>query len=371
METFDAIVIGTGGIGSAVLHQLAKQGHHVLGLDRHPQAHQRGSSHGHTRIIRQGYFEHPDYVPLLLRAYELWRELERDSGRRLFHEISLLEAGRADGILIPGVLESVRQHGLTIERLSAREARKRFPFRFDDAMEVIIEPTGGYLLVEQCVQAQLDQAFRCGATWRQETMRQWSASASEVRVQTNQSTYAASRLVVCGGAWSSALLRDLGVPLGVVEKHLYWFDAPADACNELPVFYFETGHGDFYGFPSLGSEGMKLAQHSGGRRHAAPFDVDSVTDEQDLRQVQQFMASRANFAYGSVTSRKACMYTMSPDGHFVIDRHPSHRNICFAAGLSGHGFKFSPVLGLVLAQLAMQGEPELSVDFLGLDRFSR
>jgi monomeric sarcosine oxidase len=370
MESYDVIVIGTGGIGSGVLHQIAKHGHRVLGLDRHPQAHARGSSHGETRIIRQGYFEHPDYVPLLRRAYALWRDLENETQRTLFHQTGLLEVGPVEGTLIPGVLDSAGQHGIEIERLTAEEARRTFPFHIPDEMEVIVEPTGGLLLVEACVQAQLDQAIQHGATWRQQPVRAWSASGSQVRIETSESVYLAEQLVICGGAWSAELLQDLGIPLQILEKHLYWFAAPPQPVEDLPVYFFETRHGDFYGFPPLGAAGLKLAQHSGGRPHATPFELDAAIDEEDFRQVQQFMGKHFNFTCGPLQSSKACMYTMSPDGHFIVDRHPLYDNVSFAAGLSGHGFKFSPVLGLALAQMAMGVQPELPTGFLELERFS-
>ena len=370
METYDAIVIGTGGVGSAVLHQLAKHGHRVLGLDRYPQAHAHGSSHGQTRIIRQGYFEHPDYVPLLLRTYELWRELEQETKQILFHQTGLLEVGPADGVLIPGVLESAGQYGLEIERLRPQEARRRFPFRIPDEMEVIVEPTGGYLLVENCVQTQLDQAVLLGANWRQEAVTDWSVSGNQVRVRTTQADYQADRLIICGGAWSAELLQDIGVPLQIREKHLYWFDGPTEMTKDFPVYFFETSRGEFYGFPQHQGSGLKIAQHTGGRVHVRTFELDAAVDDQDLQQVEQFMADHFDFGYGPLQTRKACMYTMSPDGHFIVDRHPRYHNVVFAAGLSGHGFKFSPVLGVILAQMASDIVPDLPVGFLGLERFT-
>ena len=368
MESFDTIVIGTGGVGSATLHQLAKRGQRVLGLDRHPQAHSFGSSHGQFRIIRQAYFEHPDYVPLLLRVYELWRELEETAGASLFHQVGLVEVGPADGVLIPAVMQSVSQHDLEIEQLTAKETRERFPYFAHHDMQVVFEPTAGYLLVEDCVRAQLRLAVEEGATWRQESVLDWTAAKGEVQVRTADSSYAAEQLIICGGAWSASLLRDVGVKLQVIEKHQYWFGPPAGLPAEMPVFFFETSSGWFYGFPPMDGAGLKLAQHSGGRKRTGPFDLESARDDEDLEGVTRFAKTHFQGAMGELKSRQACMYTMSPDEHFILDRHPVHEKVHFAAGLSGHGFKFAPVLGLILAQLASGEEPELPVDFLRIDR---
>lgn len=368
METYDVIVIGTGGVGSAALFHLAKRGCRVLGLDPFPHAHAFGSSHGHTRIIRQGYFEHPDYVPLLLRAYELWRELESDAGVSLFHQIGLLEVGPADGALIPGVLQSVKQHDLDVEQLSAREARARFPFCIPDNMQVILEPTGGYLLVEDCVRAHLQLAIGHGATWKQEAVLDWIATENDVRVRTDATSYRAAKLVICGGAWSDALLGDLGVKLQVLEKHQYWFDSPPEPAGKLPIFFFETGQGDFYGFPRLGATGLKLAQHSGGRNHDGPFDLSTAEDDRDLEQVTHFAETHARFDFGKLLTRKACMYTMTPDGHFLVDQHPRYDHVFLAAGMSGHGFKFAPVIGLALSHLACGESTGVPIEFLQLNR---
>ena len=377
MESFDAIVIGTGGTGSSALFHLAKAGHRVLGLDQFPQAHANGSSHGQSRIIRQAYFEHPDYVPLLLRAYELWDELEQASNRKLFHQVGLLEVGPADGTLIGGVMQSVQQHKLPIETLTVDEAKRRFPFQIDDAMSVVFEPTGGYLLVEDCVRTHLQMAEQHGAKWREQRVLNWQSNDRGVTVQTETNTYSAGQLFICGGAWSTELVRDLGVPLAVTPKLQYWFRPAAGEngslaetkAKELPTYFFETPTGCFYGFPQIDEMGLKVAQHTGGQRLAGPVDLDSVSDDADLQATRQFVSQTLLLASDELLTQKACMYTMSPDEHFIVDRHPTEKSVVFAAGLSGHGFKFTSVLGELLANLAMGGYVPESADFLHLDRF--
>lgn len=380
MESFDAIVIGTGGVGSSALYHLAKAGHRVLGLDQFPQAHDNGSSHGQSRIIRQAYFEHPDYVPLLLRAYELWDELEQASQRTLFHQVGLLEVGPEDGVLISGVLQSVAQHDLPIERLTVSEARKRFPFSFDESDSVLFEPTGGFLLVEKCVEAHLHVAEKNGAAWRQERVVDWRPkSDGTVTVQTETQSYSAGSVVICGGAWSAELLQNLGVRLHVTPKLQYWFEpsrqssrsAEPQTSQEVPTYFFETKTGCFYGFPLINDglqDGFKVAQHTGGQKLEGPVTLKGIADDADLEATREFVEQTLPFASTSLVSTKACMYTMSPDEHFIVDRHPNEPNVVFAAGLSGHGFKFTSVLGELLAKLAVGTDWPGTSEFLRLNR---
>lgn len=374
MENFDVVVVGTGGVGSASLYHLAKRGLRVLGLDQFHQAHAKGSSHGETRIIRQAYFEHPDYVPLLLRAYTLWREVEQETGGQLFHQVGLLEVGPDDGMLIPGVMQSVSRHGLPIERLSPAEARQRFSLMIPDEMQVVFEPTAGYLLVEPCVQSHLDLAERSGAVWRQQAVVDWRASRSEVTVVTASDTYQASCMVVAAGAWSRQLLAGLGVPLRVVPKHQYWFaSSDVNIASSLPTYFYEVPEGCFYGFPDIRGLGlgMKVARHSGGEPTDGPVELSELSDAEDEMAVRRFAGTHLPAASAKLLSRQACMYTLSPDEHFVIGPHPQHANVVLACGLSGHGFKFTAVLGEVLADLAMGIETDFEIDFLGTTRFAR
>ena len=373
MEKYDAIVVGTGGVGSAALYHLASRGVRVLGLDQFSQAHSHGSSHGQSRIIRQAYFEHPDYVPLLLDAYRLWEDVERQSQRKLFHQVGLLEVGPSDGVLIPGVMQSVTQHHLPIEELDPRRASERFPFSVSADVSVVFEPTAGYLLVEDCVQTHLDLASELGADWRQQEVVQWKANTGSVEVHTKSESYEADQLLICGGAWSQSLLSEIGVPLRILSKHQYWFEAD-DVARDLPTFFFETSDGCFYGFPSIADEeeaqvGMKVARHSGGTFHDEPVELEHLTDSEDEAATRAFIAKHLPFCGERLLRQQACMYTVSPDEHFIIDRHPNLDRVVFAAGLSGHGFKFTSVLGRVLTDLALRTSEKPQTDFLGLSRF--
>lgn len=369
---YDAIVLGTGGVGSAALFHLAKRGARVLGLDRFPVGHDRGSSHGQSRLIRQAYFEHPDYVPLVRRAFELWSELEQAAGGQLYFETGLLEVGLPEGEVIKGVRESARLHGLEIEDLTAAETRRRFPqFQVGDELAAVFERRAGYLLVERCVEAHADQAARLGAEIVTGTsVSAWHADGSGVVVETDRGRYSADRLVIAAGAWSGALLAELGVPLEVRRKPLYWYATqdnsyrPASGC---PAFYFDLPHGAFYGIPQIDELGVKVAEHSGGQVVDDPLTVQREVLA-DHQRVAEFAAAHLPRATTRRTAHAVCMYTMSPDAHFIVDRHPRHPQVAFAAGLSGHGFKFTCVLGEALAELTLDGGTDLPIGFLSAGR---
>jgi sarcosine oxidase len=370
---FDVIVLGVGGVGSATLEQLARRGLKVLGLDRFPPGHDRGSSHGRTRLIRQAYFEHPDYVPLLKRAYDLWADLSERSGKTLYHQVGVFQAGRPDGTVVPGVLASARQHRLDVEQLSAREIADRFPgLRVPPPLVAVFERRAGYLDVEDCVRESARLAVEQGAQLQiGESIRSWKAEGTGVAVQTDRGTYFADRLVVSAGAWVGTLLAELGIPFQVVRKSLYWYSAPAELyspASGFPGFLYETDRGSFYGFPRIDDEGLKGAEHSGGLPVSDPLQVDRNPDPGETLRVEQFLAEYLPGVTREPRRFGTCLYTLSPDGHFVVDRHPEHPQVAFAAGLSGHGFKFVTVLGEVLADLVQHGRTNLPIDFLSCRR---
>ena len=374
MERYDAIVLGAGGVGSAALAHLARRGVRAVGIDRFSPPHDRGSSHGQSRVIRQAYFEHPHYVPLLVESYRLWHELERLHGERLFHQVGLIQLGPADGQVVPGVLRSAAEHGLTVEQMSAEAVQRRWPgIRVGSNLVGVFEPGAGYLRVEDCVRAHLEAARAAGADLLLDTeVHSWTASDREVRIQTSRGELAAERLVIAAGAWAGQLLADLNVPLVVRRKSLFWFEATAadyDVAAGFPVYLFELPDGVFYGFPKLDVRGVKVAEHTGGRQVADPLVVDRNVDDAEQRRVAAFLAAHLPRVSNDMSGHTVCLYTMSPDEHFVVDRHPGHENVVFAAGLSGHGFKFTPVLGRALAELALDGGTPLPFGFLSLKRF--
>lgn len=371
--TWDAIVVGAGGVGSAAAWQLARRGARTLVLDPFGRAHARGSSHGQTRIIRRAYFEHPDYVPLVERALTLWHELERESGQTLFERVGLVQVGPREGTVLAGVRASARQHGLEVAELSATETVARWPdLRVPEAWSAIFEPGAGLLWVERCVLAHLELAERAGARLAlDEPLMSWRASGPGVEVETPRGRYAASRLVVAAGPWSSRVLGSLGVELRVLRKPQFWFrigDGRYRATEGFPAWLYETDDGVFYGFPSLRRGELKAAEHSGGAVVPDPSLVDRELDPAGLGRLTEFLARHLPRVELSPVAHSVCLYTLSPDEHFVVDHLPEAPQVVLAAGLSGHGFKFTSVLGEVLAELALDGQSRQPVEFLRLSR---
>lgn len=383
--SYDVIVLGVGAMGAAAAWALARRGARVLGLEQHAPGHGLGSSGGQTRLVRQAYFEHPDYVPLLRRAYRLWDELGEASGSALLFRTGLVCAGRPDGEFVAGTRRAAREHGLALEELDAEDARRRFPaLRLPPGFDVLLEPQGGFVLAERGVEALVRAAEAAGA--RIEGGRRvlgWEFAGGEVEVRLADGRARAARLVVTAGPWAARWLGDLGLDLGVTRQTLGWF-APSDPApfelGAFPCWAVEDARpgagGLYYGFPILppalagGPRGLKAAHHLPGPR------VDPEAEPRDWRPADE-PALRAGLeaylprAAGRLVEGRVCLYTLSPDGHFVIDRHPAEPALCFACGFSGHGFKFAPVVGEALADLALEGRTELEIGFLGSGRFAR
>jgi sarcosine oxidase len=373
---FDCIVIGLGGFGSAAAYAAARRGLKVLGLEQFGPAHDRGSSHGESRIIRRAYFEHPDYVPLADRSYALWESLGNVVGRELYRRTGLILVGPPQGEAVAGTLRAAREHGLEIEELSTDEARRRFPaFRFEEGDAVVYESDAGWLPVEACVAAHLDAARTAGADLHfGATVRDVRSEGAQVRVITDRETFTAAFAVVAAGAWSAGVLAELALPLAVRRKVQLWFPVRGDgvaAQASSPGFLFERPAGVFYGFPCIDGETVKVAEHSGGDAVADPAAVDRELHDVDVAPVARFVGRALPLLDPQPRRHSVCMYTMSPDGHFIVDRHPALPNVAIAAGFSGHGFKFTPVIGEAVIDLATEGRTEIPIGFLQLTRFTQ
>ena len=376
MDHLDVIVLGLGGVGSATARALALRGARVLGIEQFDLVHDRGSSHGETRIIRKAYFEHPDYVPLLSAAYRGWDGLAAEAGRTLFERTGLLLVGPREGAVVGGTLEAARQHDLPLEVFDAGDLSRRHP-GFQDAPGLLglFEADAGFLRVEDCVRAALDGAVARGARLlARSPALSWRAVGNGVEVETAGERHRADRLVICGGAWAPRLLAGLGVALEPQRKVQLWLGAGEGAPRldrGSPTFGFHIGGRFFYGFPSLDGQTVKVAEHGPGAPVPNPAALDRALHPDDLPRVVDFAAAHLREVGPRVSRHAACMYTLSPDEHFVVDRHPEHPQVALCAGLSGHGFKFATALGEALADLALEGATALPVGFLGLHRFQR
>jgi sarcosine oxidase len=361
-------------MGSATAYHAARRGRRVLGLDANPRGHKNGSSHGTTRIIREAYFEAPEYVPLVQRAYALWRELEAESGRHLLTITGGLNIGTRESEFVSGARMSAQLHHLPYEELSNSEVAARFPgFRLPDEIVAVYEPNAGILDPEACVFAHLDLAARHGAAiHHNETVRRWSAEGDGVRVETEQGVYTAGRLVITAGPWTSDVLSDLGLPLRVqriVNVHFAPTAPALFAPEHCPVYLMQVPEGDYYGFPALPGEGVKIGRHEIGEV-CTPETIRREVDPAEVAMLRDVLDRYLPGAAGEVLWTLTCMYTNTPDRHFILDRHPAHATVVYGCGFSGHGFKFASAIGEVMADLALDGATRHDIGFLSAARFA-
>ncbi|QIB46989.1 N-methyl-L-tryptophan oxidase [Streptomyces aureoverticillatus] len=360
----DVIVIGLGGMGSAAAHHLSARGARVLGLEKYGPVHQRGSSHGGSRVTRQSYFEDPAYVPLLLRAYELYEKLEQDTGRQIATLCGGVMVGRPDGRVVSGARLSAETWGLPHEMLDSQEIRRRFPTLTPRDDEVALyEERAGLVRPENTVAAHLQLATRQGADLHfEEPVTRWEPYGGGVRVHTAEDTYTAGQLVICPGAWAPGLLADLGVPFTIERQIMYWFQPTGGVGPFLPehhpIYVWEDAAGmQVYGFPSIDGPdlGVKVAFFRNGSV-CTPETIDRTVHPHEVAAMAEHMARHIPLLPGRLLKASTCMYTTTPDEHFVITRHPEHpESVTVACGFSGHGFKFVPVVGEILADLALDG----------------
>lgn len=368
--SYDAIVVGLGTMGSAAAWQLAARGRSVLGLDRYVPPHAFGSAHGKSRIIRTAYMEDPAYVPLVQRCFTLWRELEGMSGKALLRPTSLLMIGLPNSDAVAGSLASARAHDLPHEVLDAAEIRRRFPvFQPDDALAAFYEEVAGVLEPEACVSACLEVASASGADLRYgEQVLSWRPERDSVRVCTDRGEHLAKSLVITAGAWAPQILPAIKSGLSVERQVMHWFEPVGDidafAPQRLPVFLWETRSGPvLYGLPALDGAkgGVKVAIHHGGELTTADR-LDRTVHEADIEAVRTCLVDRIPTLNGRWLEGAVCMYTNTPDAHFVIGPYPGAEGVFIAAGFSGHGFKFAPVVGEMLSDLVINGATALPIE---------
>jgi monomeric sarcosine oxidase len=360
MTGFDVAIIGLGAMGSAAAHHLAARGARVLGLEQFTPAHDQGSSHGDSRIIRQAYFEHPSYVPLLRRAYELWEAAEAESGRHLLTLTGALMIGRPEAATVAGSRLSAQTWQLEHEVLDAAAVRRRFPtFALAEDEVAVHEERAGFVAPEETVLAQVDLARRHGADLRfGERVLGWQASGDGVEVTTTTDRHRADRLVVCAGAWAPQLLR-LAVPMRVERQIMHWFEPDGGigpfAADRHPVYVWEDATGDqIYGFPARPGEDTAKVAFFHRPVPTDPDHVDRHVQPEEVQEISNYVRTRLPALTRHVRAL-TCLYTTTPDHHFVLGPHPDHPRVSVAAGFSGHGFKFTPVVGEILADLALGG----------------
>lgn len=376
---YDVIVLGIGSMGSSALYQLAKRGVKVLGIEQFGIGHSFGSHSGKTRIIRKAYFEHPDYVPLLENAYEGWRLIEKETNKKLFHTVGLTYFGEPDHPVMRGIKDSAELYDIELER---READKEHdPFIIPNAFENILEQDAGFVIADEAIRTFTNQAQLSGAEIRiGEEVLDWRLVDGLVEVRTKQALYRAKKLILTAGAYTNQLIPEFSGHLTITRQLLAWVkpkNPKLFTYGRLPCWVIADKEypGIIYGFPSLsvdefeGSGLVKIGHHAPGEK-ISPENLHDYDPEIEKQKLAKMMTKYFGDNLGEIVSLSECMYTNTPDEHFVIDYLPgSGKRIVFASGFSGHGFKFTPVIGDVLANLSLKGETDYPIDFLSISRF--
>jgi sarcosine oxidase len=359
-STYDAIVVGVGGMGSAALYHLSRRGaKRVLGLEQFDVTNDKGSSHGRSRIIRLAYWEHPSYVPLLRRAYVLWRELEDQAGERLLVTTGSIDAGPPESSAMRGAHRACQIFDLPHVSYDSASLRTEFPgYRLPPDFVALYQPDGGLLVPERCIESHVAAAQHAGAVVRvQERVVEWTERRGDIEVRTDRGTYTCHELVVTAGAWAGKMLADLQ-PLLTPERQVMLWVQPRRPeyfqVTTFPVVYMHATEGSFYALPSYEGSGFKIGKYHHLRQRVDPDTMDRECHADDERVLRDALHRYFPDADGPTLAMKTCLFTNTPDEHFIITRLAGS-SITVAAGFSGHGFKFCSVVGEILADLALDG----------------
>jgi monomeric sarcosine oxidase len=370
---YDVIVLGLGVMGSAAAYHLAKGGQRVLALEQFELDHRMGSSYGESRIIRYAY-DYPIYVELAQSAFTMWRDLEREAGRQVMFTTGGFDFGAADYPTLVATRENLTAAGIPFEWLSAEESRQRFPmFKLDDNMRGLYQPDAGYLAASDCVKTQADMALKHGAVLMTNTpVLDVKVLNNSVRVRTADAEYEAGRLVITAGPWAVRVLAmlDLHLPMHASREEQVFFQPPnieQFMPGRFPIFICHQKPW-FYGLPNAAGTGVKAAIHPRNEK-VDPDNMKRTPDDEYIEEIRGLVQRFVPAMDGKVNEARICLYTMTPDEHFVIDRHPAYPHVSFGAGFSGHGFKFGILIGRILADLATKGETPYDISLFSVKRF--
>ncbi len=372
---FDSIVIGLGGMGSASLCALARRGQKVLGLEQFDLGHELGSSGAGIRIFRFAQYLHPAYVPLMRFAFEHWSRLERDADEQLLFRTGGLDMGPPTGEVVTGAKKACAVHGLTHEVLTAREAMRRFPaWQLSDDMEAVYQPDAGLLSAERAVLAHIRVALRLGAEVQvRERVTKITETGDHVVVETSRGRYEAGKVILTAGPWAAQWATSIGAKVVPERQVVGWFAPRAFELfqrSTYPVIIFEDETGPYYGLPEHDRPGVKVGRHGHRNEVTKPDDIRRDIDAEDEAVLARFTRRYYGDRLGNALTYKTCMYTNTPDSHFVIDRLPEHSRTWLAAGFSGHGYKFCAGIGEILADLAIEGATKQDVSLFGAGRLA-
>ncbi|PTM10074.1 MAG: N-methyl-L-tryptophan oxidase [Bacteroidetes bacterium] len=380
-SNYDVIVIGVGSMGSSACYSLAKENINVLGIEQFDISHEFGSHTGQSRIIRKAYFEHPNYVPLLEKAYSNWKQFEDEVGEKLYHKTGLLYASKKEHQLLSGVKQSAKLYNLEINELSTKEIKRQFPqFAIPENYDCILEPDAGFLPPERAILKYTERALELGATIKtNEKVINWTSEKDAITLVTNKQIYNCKKLIISAGAWASKLVPQLKPELKVTKQVLAWVIPHKEKdfyLGNFPCWNLadSAGKGLFYGMPILPKErfgnpvGLKIGHHYHGEIKN-PDDLKIKPNAEEESSLNDFIQELFPGALKKTFfEMKTCMYTNTSDENFIVDLHPENNNIVVACGFSGHGFKFSSVIGEILRDFAIHGKTKMPIEFLNIKR---
>lgn len=372
-ERYDVIVVGVGGMGSAACYHLAKRGLRVLGLEQFNIPHALGSSHGITRIIRLGYYEHPSYTPLLRRAFELWRDLQAKVDERLLYETGSIDAGASGELTFEGSLSACKLHNLPYEILNSAQVEKRFPaYKLPKEIMSVFQPDGGFLLPERCIVSHVTAAQDLGARIQaREEVLEWSVQPNGVRLLSDQGTYEAEQIIFTAGAWTGQLIKEMGMFTKVERQVLGWFQPLQKGLfnpEKFPVFNLQVPEGRYYGLPEYSVPGFKLGRYHHLDEEILPQNLSQLCTKADQSALRDFVAKYFPMGNGPTMALAPCMFTNTLDEHFIIDEHPSHSQVLIMSPCSGHGFKFCSVMGEIAADLVQARKTQHDISLFRLKK---
>ena len=370
-------------MGSSACYFLSQRGYKVLGIEQFSIPHDQGAHAGQSRIIRKAYFEHPDYVPLLNRAYENWKNFEDETGTQIYFRTGLVYFGGPGNIMMKGVRESASLYNVPLEKPGADSVPNRFPqFTIPQHFEILFEPEAGFVTPEKAIQLYAEQAIKYGATIHtKEKVLEWKKDGSGISITTDKNTYRCNKLIITAGAWAGKMIPGLADKIKVTRQFIAWVKPKnwdAYSLNNFPCWMIadDIKPGVYYGFPALPvavfgcPEGLKLAHHYPGTV-TDPDNVNRQTNAGDEENLKYVLDKYLPGTFDSVLSAKTCLYANSPDEHFIIDTLPGYEDhVTIACGFSGHGFKFVSVVGEILADLAIEGKTKHPIEFLNAKRFT-
>lgn len=374
-KRYDAIVLGLGGMGSAALCALAGRGRSVLGIEQFDLAHELGSSGAGVRIYRFAQFLHPNYVPLMRFAFEQWARLERDAGEQLLFRTGGLDIGTPATEVVRGSKQACALHALPHEVLSAKEVQRRFPaWQLSAGQEAVYQPDAGLIPADRAVLAHISVALQLGADVRmRERVTRLTERADHVVVETTSGRYEAGQVVVAAGPWAAEWATSIGARLVPERQVVGWFAPRMNTLfrrGNFPVFVIEDESGNHYGIPEHDRPGLKLGRHGHRNEATTPAGINRDIDAEDAAILTRFTERYFGDRLGGALALKTCLYTNTPDSHFVVDRLPEHRRTWLAGGFSGHGYKFCAGIGEILADLVVDGSTRQDISLFSARRLS-